>query len=894
MSYVDSRWDKEKDIVYVVERDNDRNRVYKEYAPSYVMYYEDPKGKYKSIYNTNLTKISCSTHKDFMREQKIYSSHKQYEGDIKVVFKCLSDNYLDKPAPNLNVLFYDIETDFSYERGYSSPEEAFLPITAFSLYLQWLDVLICLAIPPKTLSLAEARELVKDMPNTFIFATEAEMLNEFLALIEDADVLSGWNSESFDIPYTVNRITNVLGKSETRRMCLWNQLPKKREYEKFGKTAFTYDLVGRVHLDSLNLYKKYTYEERHSYRLDAIAEYELGDQKTPYDGTLDQLYNNDFKKFIEYSRQDSALLGQLDKKLKFIDLANTIAHDNTVLIPNAMGAVAISEQAIINEAHYRGMLVPNRSRIGSDESTQAAGAYVAYPKKGMHDWVGSMDINSLYPSVIRALNASTETIVGQLRQSYTDPEIAAKMEGSATVKKMSFAAAWEGKFSSNEYEFVMNHDRANDIIIDWENGETNVMTGAEIYQMVFESGNNWMVSANGTIFDCSVEGIIPGLLKKWYIGRQEMQVKLRAAIETGDQVQIEYWDKLQLVRKILLNSLYGGLLNAGCKFFDKRLGQSVTLTGRQIVKHMSAKANETITGEYDYVGDSVLYNDTDSVYFSAYPMLKSEIAEGLLEWNKDSVVKLYDSISDEVNSTFPDFMLTAFNCPKSRGVVIKAGREIVATKALFITKKRYALLYYDKDGKRQDKEGKEGKLKAMGLDLKRADTPVYVQKFLEQVLMKVLHSAPEAEILDHITEFRLDFRARPGWEKGGPKAANNISSYRTKEAEKGKITMPGQVRASINWNTLRRLNSDKFSMEIVDGMKVSVLTLKPNPMGFASVAFPTDELRMPEWFKELPFDDAEMEIKLIDAKLDNLIGVLKYDLDRTKMANTFNSLFDFD
>ena len=151
-------------------------------------------------------------------------------------------------------------------------------------------------------------------------------------MIEDSDIITGWNSEGYDIPYTVNRVSRVLSKDDTRRFCLWKQLPKKREYEKYGKSAETYDLVGRVHLDSLELYRKYTYEERHTYRLDAIGELEVGEKKTVYEGTLDQLYNNDFRTFIEYNRQDVALLDKLDKKLRFIDLSNSIAHENTVLL----------------------------------------------------------------------------------------------------------------------------------------------------------------------------------------------------------------------------------------------------------------------------------------------------------------------------------------------------------------------------------------------------------------------------------------------------------------------------------------------------------------------------------------------------------------------------------
>ena len=889
MSYVDAIWDRDNDIIKIVERDPKKGRVYQDFPARYVFYYPDNKGKYRSIYGENLSKVVCKNNKEFQKELRIHSSHKLYESDIKPVFRCLEENYLGKEPPKLNVAFWDIEVDFDPERGYASPDDAFMPITAIAVHLQWLDTLVCLAVPPKTLTMEQAQEQVKDFPNTILFDNEADMLDTFLNLIEDADILSGWNSEGFDMPYTVNRITKVLSKEDTKRLCLWNQSPKRREYEKYGKDAVTYDLVGRVHLDSLELYRKYTYEERHTYRLDAIGEMEVGESKTVYEGTLDQLYNNDFRKFIEYNRQDTSLLNKLDKKLKFIDLANTIAHENTVLLQTTMGAVAVTEQAIVNEAHHRGMIVPSRPKRDEDANNQAAGAYVAYPKKGLHDWIGSMDINSLYPSVIRALNMGPETIVGQLRQDYTKEELAISIG-----KGNSFAASWEGKFGSVEYELAMSQDKTKDIIVDWENGETNVMSGAQVFELIFNSGNPWMLSANGTIFTHEHEGVIPGLLKRWYAERKEMQAKLREAIKAENKIEEEYWDKRQLVKKILLNSLYGAILNPGCRFFDNRIGQSTTLTGRQIAKHMAGKINEVITGEYNHTGKSIIYGDTDSAYFSAYTSLRKEIDKKEIAWTKDTVVQLYDTISNEVNSTFPQFMLDAFHCPKSRGEVIKAGREIVAIKGLFITKKRYAVLYYDKEGKRTDIDGKPGKIKAMGLDLKRSDTPEFMQKFLEEVLTKVLNGSQEQEILEMISEFRTQFKARPGWEKGSPKRANNIAAYQAKEVKAGKANMPGHVRASINWNTLRRMNSDKYSMQIVDGMKVIVCKVRENPLGYTSIAYPVDELRLPKWFQELPFDHNEMETTIINNKLENLIGVLDWDLDSTTQTNTFGSLFTFE
>jgi len=889
MSYVDALWDRDKDIIKVVERTKAGEREYREFPARYVFYYGDARGKQKSTMGDPVSRVVCKSWKEYLKEQKINKHKGLFEADINPVYRLLEENYLGQDAPDLHKAFFDIEVDFDPERGYSSPEDPFTAITAITVHLQWLDSLITLAMPPKGMSMDDAKYAVKDFPNTYLFDSEAEMLDTFLTLIEDADILSGWNSEGYDIPYTVNRITRVLSKEDTRRFCLWGQYPKKRTYEKFGREQETYDLIGRQHLDSLELYRKYTYEERHTYRLDAIGEMEVGEKKTVYEGTLDQLYNNDFRTFIEYNRQDVALLDKLDQKLKFIDLANELAHANTVLLPTTMGAVAVTEQAIINEAHRRGFVVPNRVHR-EPGSAQAAGAYVAYPKKGLHDWVGSMDLNSLYPSVIRALNMDPATVVGQLRQNHTE----SYLDEQQTLKKKSFAAAWEGKFGSLEYDYVMEQRKDIEITVDWEGGESDTLSAAEVYRLIFESNQPWMLSANGTIFTTEYEGIIPGLLKRWYAERKEMQAKKVASQDAGNKIETAFWDKRQLVKKINLNSLYGAILNPGCRFFDHRIGQSTTLTGRAIAKHMSAKVNEIITGEYDHVGKSIIYGDTDSVYFSAYTSLRPEIEKGDIPWTKESVIQLYDQICEEANTTFPKFMGDAFHCPKSRGEVIAAGREVVGEKGLYITKKRYAVLIYDLEGFRTDADGKPGKVKAMGLDLKRSDTPVFMQDFLSEVLLAVLTGAQEDQVLDMITDFRTKFKARPGWEKGSPKRANNITDYLAKLKKQGKVNMPGHVRASINWNTLKDLNSDKFSMQIVDGMKVIVCKLKNNPMGYTSVAYPTDELRLPKWFQELPFEDDEMESTIIDKKLDNLIGVLDWDIKSTEQKNTFNNLFDFE
>jgi DNA polymerase elongation subunit (family B) len=743
-----------------------------------------------------------------------------------------------------------------------------------------------MVVPPKSMSWETAEEIAKNYDNCFLMEREEDLLKTFLDLIDDADILSGWNSEGFDIPYMIQRTNRILSKDDTRRFCLWGQFPKQREFERFGAANMTFDLIGRVHMDYMQLYRKYTYEERHSYSLDAIGEYELDERKTQYEGTLDQLYNQDFPKFIEYNRQDTMLVAKLDKKLRFLDLANELAHDNTVLLQTTMGAVAVTEQAIINEAHQLGMVVPNRNR---DEQfdTQAAGAYVAYPKQGMHDYVGAIDINSLYPSAIRALNMGPETIVGQLRPVMTDHYIKEKQTGGS-----SFADAWEGLFGSLEYTAVMNMEPGTEITIDWANGASDVISAADCWRLIFDSNKPWILSANGTIFSNERKGVVPGLLERWYRERQELQAKKKESTTDEDKA---FWDKRQLVKKINLNSLYGAILNPGCRFFDKRIGQSTTLTGRTIARHMDAYVNECIMGKYDHVGEAIIYGDTDSCYFSVWPAIRADVEAGRMEWNKDLAVALYDNIADQVNESFPAFCEKAFHTPRRQGELIKGGRELVALKGLFIKKKRYAVLIYDLEGKRLDSVGHPGKVKAMGLDLKRSDTPKVIQDFLSEILLDVLTGAEREKIIDKVREFKLMFTERPAWEKGTPKRVNNLTKYTKEEERLGKANMPGHVRAAMNWNNLKRMMGDNYSMQIVDGMKTIVCKLKDNPLGYSSVGYPTDESHIPAWFKELPFDDASMETGIVDQKVENLLGVLGWKIaENTQIATTFDNLFTFE
>ena len=304
MSYVDAFHD--NDIIRVVERTEDGKRQFQVYPAEYTFYVDDPNGKYTTVYGSPVRKHTLKNKKQFLKEIKM-ASGRVWESDIKAVNRCLETFYSDAIAPNLHVAFFDIEVNFDAEKGFAPPDDPFNYINAITVYLQWTGQLITLAIPPKSMAMDIAEDVAKKFDNTFMFENEEDLLSTFLELIDDADIISGWNSDSFDIPYTVNRIAKVLNKDDNRKWCLWDQMPRKRTYEAFGAEQVTFDLVGRVHMDYMQLYRKFTYHEMHSYSLDAIGEHEVQEKKIAYEGTLDQLYNQDFEKFIAYSELMSML-----------------------------------------------------------------------------------------------------------------------------------------------------------------------------------------------------------------------------------------------------------------------------------------------------------------------------------------------------------------------------------------------------------------------------------------------------------------------------------------------------------------------------------------------------------------------------------------------------------
>ena len=355
-----------------------------------------------------------------------------------------------------------------------------------------------------------------------------------------------------------------------------------------------------------------------------------------------------------------------------------------------------------------------------------------------------------------------------------------------------------------------------------------------------------------------------------------------------------YFKMLQQIRKIMLNSLYGSLLNKGSRFYDKRLGQSVTLTGRVITKHMASTINKFTTGNYDHTGGVVYYGDTDSVYFSVYEHYVNTNKD--FEFTEKNVVEHYQEIGDVVSESFPGFMDKTFNTGLKNGRIIDAGLEAVGISGLFWAKKRYVMLKVWDDGFYKD-PSKPGSLKAMGIEIKRSDTMKYIQEFLQNTLMKLMNGATETELRELVRAFKKDFAKQQPWMLASPKTIKKFSKWVEKVESGGKCSV-GHVTAAINWNNLRDLAGDQRVPKATDGTRIFVCKLKPNNQyGINSIGYPADVAEnLPEWFKNLPFDWDAMEKAVIEKKLTNLFSILNMDIGITENSKLVldNPMFVWD
>ena len=873
------------DKVLVWERDKD-GRELKTYDAPFYFYVEDPNGECTTIYGKKVTKYVFDEWSDFTLAKKKCLEKKMaiYESDIPPDLKVLSEKYYNAIPPKMNVTFADIEVDYDEKIGFSSVINPYAPINSVALYHSHLKKFVILVVAPKEhnipngdasdeflAEMAKSDELPENL-EVFFCRDEKELLLRLIEQLQDSDLVAGWNSDFFDIPYIAMRVLRVLdgmdfdtsieGVMDAQKDRVFNTAkhfqrldykqagrPSWRVVEKFKMEHLVLDTRGRIYTDYLDLFKKYEVVERRSYKLESIADEVLPEMpKLEYEGSLAKLYRNDLPKFVRYNLRDTEILLGFEDRLGYVDVANTMCHMSTGLFKHVTGTLKLAELATINYCHHElGGLIVN-DNIVPEVDGRIEGAIVLLPQVGMHDNIGSIDITSLYPSAIRSINISPETLIGQFHE---------KIEACKEIALNS------------EVELTLAFDDDLDDVTATASKWRTTLIGA-----------GYAVSGYGTVFDQNKEGIIPSILAVWFKTRKDYQRQMHEASADGDKQKAAFCNRLQYVYKIKLNSFYGALNNKHFRFYDLRMGESTTGTGRMILLHQCSKVTEILDGKYaptdrseteiskrtgelvTHVGYSdkwsVVYGDTDSTYF----------ATGAKD--SDEAIVIADRVGELCNESFPEFMRTNFLCGEGYDQIIKTGREIVSDRGIFVKKKRYILHIIDNEGEKVDK------IKVMGLDTKKTTLSKAVSDKLNGFVERLLKGEDWDPIATDIVEYKEFINTTKDIQYIGlPKGVKGVESYTARLEANTTTRVPGHVRAAIHYNLALEKYHDTESPHISSGMKIRVYYITQHIGKFKSIAIPVDIETVPSWFEEHYEVDRKMHVeRLVDKPLGNIIEAI--------------------
>jgi DNA polymerase elongation subunit (family B) len=499
-------------------------------------YVRDPKGKHIAMTGERVTKT-----RRFIRGREGV-----FESDLPKETRVLTDLYLDDDTPSQGnvVMFFDIEV--SMENGLPDIHNPNNEITSIAAYDQMSQSYVVFVL--------DKNNLYEDRDGITFCKSEVELLHKFMTYYEGVQptIISGWNSNGFDVPYLYNRIRQVCGPSVANRLSPIGKV-------KYSDRLERYKIAGVSSLDYLDLYKKFTYTQQPNYRLGTIGLIEVNMGKVDYDGSLDQLFRDNLEKFIEYNLQDVRIIVEMDKKLSLIELVRGICHVGHVPYEDYGMSSRFLEGTIVTYLHRKGIVVTDKPKtavdIDGEESDSFAGAYVKDPVPGLHDWVYSLDLQSLYPSVIMSLNISPETQVGFVRNFNVEQHL------------------------RKEIVAYVVEEKGNDTTVELEYDGF----------MEFLNENDLTISSNGVLYTNIKKGIIPEILETWFAKRVEYKNLMKKYKNEGDSIQAAYYDQRQHIQKIFLNSLYGVLGLQGWRFYDVNNALAVTSTGQDIIRY-SAKA----------------------------------------------------------------------------------------------------------------------------------------------------------------------------------------------------------------------------------------------------------------------------------------------------------------
>jgi len=666
------------------------------------------------------------------------------------------------------------------------------------------------------------------------FSTEYDLLNDFIHWWMDntPEVVTGWNSKLYDIPYIIRRLDRVLGEKLMKRMSPWGLVTEDETYIS-GRKYLSYDIGGISQLDYLDLYKKFTYTNQESYRLDHIANVELGQKKLDHSefDTFKDFYTNGWQKFVEYNIKDVELVDRLEDKMKLIELALTMAYDAKVNYEDVFFQVRMWDTIIYNYLKRRDIVIPPKEK--SDKDSKYAGAYVKEPIPGKYDWVVSFDLNSLYPHLIMQYNISPETLLDERHPTVT-----------------------VDKILNQELTFELYKDKA--------------------------------VCANGAMFRKDVRGFLPELMEKIYQDRTIYKKKMLSAKQQYEKTknrelikEIARCNNIQMARKIQLNSAYGAIGNQYFRYYKLANAEAITLSGQVSIRWIENKMNAYLNKILKTDGvDYVIASDTDSIYLNMGPLVET-VYKGR-EKTTQSVVSFLDKICQvELEKYIEGCYQELADYVNAYDQKMQMKRENIAERGIWTAKKRYILNVWDSEGVRYE----EPKLKIMGIEAIKSSTPAPCRKMLKDSF-NIMMSGTEEDMINYIDRCRLEFRTLSPESVSFPRSASDVQKYQSSSNIYLKGT-PIHIRGALLFNHYIKKNklTNKYST-IQNGEKIKFVYLKkPNTIHENVISFIQDfpkELHLDKYIDyDLQFEKAFLE------PLKIILDSIKWSVEKTVNLELF-------
>ena len=768
-------------LLYRGYKDGKRMHVKVPFSPTLYVPVEKPT-KFKSLDGKFVEPIKMETMreaKEFLERYKDVSNFEVY-GNTNYIAQYVAEHWpgeIKFDRNLINVTYIDIEVQSN--EGFPEPEEAKYPITAIAMKNNIDNTFYVWGVGEYDVS----KSIMQD--NRVVYtqcATENELLLRFLAHwatpTHMPDVVTGWNMRTFDIPYIVNRCRRILDEDKVKMLSPWGRVEEK-QVTMMKKQTQLYDIIGVSQIDYLDLFKKFghSFGPQETYRLDHIAYVVLGERKLEYDGTLHSLYISDHQKFIDYNIRDVDLVERIDDKIGLMTLCFTMAYKAGVNFNDTFGTTGIWDTLIYRYLLPQNIIVPpNKESFKSDY----AGGYVKDPQCGVHDWVASFDVNSLYPNIIVQWNMSPETIM-------------------------------KGRY---------DHRVSPDSIL-------------EGYQPEIDKGANFNICGSGQMFSNEKQGFMPKIIEEMYDERvkiKKLMIMSKKELEVCDknnkqevyriERDIATYENQQTSIKLLLNSLYGALGNKYFRYFTQEIAEGITLSGQMIIRWAEKAVNDYLNKALKNAKykDYVIAIDTDSVYVALEDVIKAGKVT-----DKEKILNFLDKFCNEALESVLDNsfgkLSDAMNVHKRR---LTMKREAIADRAIWTAKKRYILNVLDNEGVRFA----QPKLKIMGIEAIKSSTPGTCRTAFEK-LFKVLVYGTETETQNFIRDYRAVFETLPAHEKAFPRSVSSVKEYMDRDTIYKKGT-PINSRAAILYNLMLKKQGLKTYSPIRNGDKIKYIHLYPN------------------------------------------------------------------